>query len=106
MAAHLLSPSLPKSLATAETKCVEQLLDDRAIGGRAKLRETVDDGADGQVGPQHVGLDWIARGVNFEDFAEVGFQLLVGIDAPFASTPFFRDRSGGTSGSAARSTKP
>ena len=95
-----------ESLAAAETEVLQQLFDNAAIGRRAELGQTVDDGADGQVGPQRAGLHGIAGRVNFEDFLEVGFQLLVGIDAPFASTPFFRQRSGGTSGRLSRSTRP
>src|SRR6266542_4155080 len=93
-------------LTTAKTKVLKQLFDHAAVGRGAEFGQAVDDGADGQVGPQRAGLHGVAGRVNFEDLLEVGFQLLVGVDAPFASTPFFRHRSGGTSGRLARSTTP
>ena len=95
-----------ESLAAAEAEVLQQLFDDAAIGRRAEFGQTVDNGADEQIGPQRARFHGIAGGVNFEDFLKVGFQLVVGVDAPFASTPFFRQRSGGTSGRLARSTMP
>ena len=87
-----------EGLASADVVKIEKLLDDLGTGRRSLFFKPAGDFFLGEVRPKGIGLHGIAGGVIVEDGLEIGIDLGLGVDQSFASTPFFRHRSGGTSG--------